>query len=142
MIYKEGFLKKSLKEVNGLKVQEVKALPAASLELEKYFDEYCLPIRLRCPSGDKKIPAYKRMILVYHPTDENQWFVSAAIAHPVALLTLGYKFTCVERKSRKYIPLPVLEDAVNDRFDNFRQIIRERVRLLAEAAAMVDTLRR
>lgn len=113
-------IKKSKPKVNNAK-------------LLNYFDKCAGVVRLHNPES-KKMPEWKRLVLIYHPFDENQWFVSAAFASSLqlaAILSSGQN--CIQRKGRLYVPLPELEDVTGERLDNIRDIVKDSVQQIARS---------
>ncbi|MGB3654667.1 MAG: hypothetical protein WBA41_26150 [Rivularia sp. (in: cyanobacteria)] len=96
-------------------------------DLFNHFKVNWIVIRMRNPPRGRKLAEYKRLVIINHPTDENQWFVSIDIPSRLELLTCGLRFTMLTYKGKQYIPLPVLEQATGEQFPNIREAIARNV---------------
>lgn len=102
-------------------------------KLLDHFDKCAGVVKLHNPEGIR-MAEWKRLVLIHHPFDENQWFVSAAFASPLqlaAILSCGQN--CIQRKKRLYVPLLELEDVTGERLDNIRDIVKDSVQQIARS---------
>lgn len=100
-------------------------------KLLKHFEDNYSVVRLNNPEN-KRMPEWKRLVLIYHPFDEMQWYVSAAFASSLQLAAiLSSGNNCIQRKGKLYVPLPELEDVTGERIDNVRSIIKDSVQKIS-----------
>lgn len=96
-------------------------------DLFKHFKVNYVVIKAHSPFKAGKLAEHERLVILEHPTNENQWFVSMSIPSRIELLTCNLKFNALTYKGKYYIPLPVLEQATGERFPNIREAIARNV---------------
>lgn len=116
-------------------LSEVKKIDRApnNTRLLKHFEDNYSVVRLNNPKGTR-MAEWKRLVLIYHPFDEMQWYVSAAFASSLQLAgILSGNQGCIQRKGKLYVPLPELEEVTGERIENVRTIIKDSVQQLANS---------